>query len=147
MTNYHEPWTVEKSRLWKKDFEGGPPTDCDPEHVGRWEGERERAERDAPVYVMGSGIWAPQICKNLSGDITASSEDGILFKVFRVPTKHGHIDQYALAKRIVACVNYCAGVNDLDDVPPLPELIGLADESERLAAKRELNTLWRSRQQ
>lgn len=113
--DFHEPWVATRSRTWEAAFRSGPPTiGHAPEEraqaVADWEAARARAEKDADWIIWGSRLAEPIVCHNLDGSISVMDDRRILAvaRKLGLPVDSPNHEEYA--RRIVACVNACAGI-------------------------------------
>jgi hypothetical protein len=113
---YYEPWSATKSSLWDSPYRFGPPKwGATPEELSEaidaWQASKHKAEKDADWVIWGSKIAVPGLCKNIDGSVTVATDQAIL-AFSKKPIPKGGVDHEAIAKRVVACVNACAGIND-----------------------------------
>lgn len=94
-----------------------------------------------PVHIWGTAVWPQGLAVDLiSGGEVPFDGTGILVTVRPVATAAGRLDPLALARRICACVNFCAGA---EPEGSLGEVLA-ALELERQGASRDvINRLWR----
>ena len=114
--SYYEPWTATKSSLWNLPYELGPPKwgatpEALSESIDAWEASRNKAEKDADWVIWGSKLSVPGLCKNIDGSITVATDQAII-ALSKKPYPKGEVEHTEIAKRIVACVNACAGISD-----------------------------------
>lgn len=107
--HFYEPWRARKSTTWKCQFTCPP----DPEDLrAAWEESKAKVERDAPWNLLATGVWTPGDAVDLtSGKIVHADSTGTITIVHRVATERGKLDAEAFAKRIAACINFCAGID------------------------------------
>jgi hypothetical protein len=113
--DFHEPWVATRSKTWDSPFRGGPPKFGDNEeeiaqNVANWEAAKARAEANADWIIWGSRLAEPTVCYGLTGSIGVADDRRILTFV----KQNGYPDKAPthedFARRIVACVNACAGI-------------------------------------
>jgi hypothetical protein len=114
--SYHEPWATARGKVWESGFRFGPPKYREtPEElldaVAQWESAKQRAEDNSEWVIRGSKMFRPEIATTLIGEISVSDDTGII-AISKQATKDGQTDQEEIAKRIVDCINACAGIAD-----------------------------------
>src|SRR5271156_2765376 len=80
--HYHEPWSAQKSDLWKLGYKTPPKTADSPEElrvaVADWEAARGKAEKNADVLIMGSRLTEAAVVKSLLGSDCYADDRRIL---------------------------------------------------------------------
>lgn len=110
---FFEPWSAARSRAWESSFRREPLSADDPDKVAAWRGERAKAEADAEWTLWGSDVWQPAVAYALDGSPVADIGSGIVAVVRPIKSDHPRPpDHEAVAVRIAACVNACAGIAD-----------------------------------
>jgi hypothetical protein len=114
--DYHEPWTLVKSDLWKLGFKH-PPTMADsPEElryaVADWEAARDKAEKNADVLIMGSRLTEPAMINRLTGWCSYWDDRRILTIARMLGLPDGSPTHEEFAQRVVDCINAMTGIGD-----------------------------------
>jgi hypothetical protein len=113
--DYHEPWFTARSTTWDAAFRFGPPARAEsPEELSRevadWHAKRAKAEADADWIVWGSRLAEPAACTNLDGSCVVADDRRIVTMMRRSGFPEGAPTHEQFARRVVACVNACAGI-------------------------------------
>ena len=113
--DFHEPWVAAKSKAWETSFRWGPPKhggtpDEVAQNFAAWEAARANAEADADWIIWGSRLAEPSVCRSLTGEVGVMDDRRILAvsKSLGLPDRAPNHEHFA--RRIVACVNACAGI-------------------------------------
>jgi hypothetical protein len=97
--------------------------------------------RNKEFLIWGQGIWDCEVGYSyLTGKPVFMDDRGIIATVRNSSTQKGRMDPEVYARRIVACVNYCAGVDtDTLECSSLRETLDSLQSLMLRGRKEELN--------
>lgn len=114
--DYAEPWTLEKSRIWDLGFKHPPSVADSPEELriaqAEWKVARDKAEKNADVYVMGARLTEAAVSPSVGGSLVYSDDRRIITFARLLGLPDGAPTHEEFAQRAVDCVNAMAGIGD-----------------------------------
>lgn len=131
--DFHEPWSLVKSDLWRMNFTTPPfrkPADEEQRQANAdWEAAKAKAEKYADILIMGSRMAEPAMAETLGGEAVYFDDRRILTFSRTLGLPEWAPTHAEVAQRVVDCVNAMTGISD--PVGFMGELVALLTDMSR----------------